>query len=69
MNKRTARLKEIMAEHELNAPAVGRLLDRSAQTVRIWRCEAKIIPEHTLAVLEQKVASGEHLKDAAGGAA
>ena len=53
-----------MEQHKLNAPAVGRLLDRSAQTVRMWRCESKIIPEHTLTVLELKVKSGEHLVQA-----
>lgn len=51
-----------MTQYRLNAPDVGALLDRSAQTVRMWRCESKIIPEHTLTVLELKVKSGTHLK-------
>lgn len=53
-----------MEQHKLNAPAVGRLLDRSAQTVRMWRCESKIIPDHTLTALELKVKNGEHLTEA-----
>lgn len=56
MNERTARLHEIMRTRRLNSPDVGEMLGRSSQTVRMWRCESKIIPEHTLLALEQAVA-------------
>lgn len=61
---RTVQLDALMNENKLDAVDVGRLLARSAQTVRMWRCESKIIPEHTLTVLELKIKSGKHLEKA-----
>jgi len=54
---RTKRLREIMEEHSLNAPAVGKILDRSPQTVRSWRCayEERAIPATSLKLLELAV--------------
>lgn len=54
MQNRTDRLREIMAEKKLSADDVARLLNRTANTVRIWRCkdQRRIIPDHSLALLE-----------------
>jgi transcriptional regulator with XRE-family HTH domain len=57
LDPRTARLFEIMEKNKLSLRDVGKLVGRSEQTVRIWRCEAKIIPLHTLAFLETQVDS------------
>ena len=58
MTDRTTRLKDLMVEHKVTPQQVGKLLDRSTQTVRSWRCqwEARTIPPHVLAVLEMKLA-------------
>ena len=52
MHIRTKKLRALMAEHDMYSSDIGRLLERSAQTVRSWRCGARIIPQHTLALLE-----------------
>lgn len=56
--ERTKRLREIMRKHKLKAADVGRILDRSAQTVRSWRCayEERAIPATSLRLLELEVA-------------
>lgn len=56
-NPRTVRLREIMAEHNLKSPAIGLMLNRSKQTVRLWKCEEKVIPDHMLQLLEVKIAA------------
>lgn len=57
MTNRTEQLRELMAEHGLSAAQVGSLLDRSEQTVFIWRCASKgrTIPAHSLELLKSKV--------------
>ena len=57
MNERTQRLKTIMRKHRLKPEQVGKLLNRSTMTVRIWCCEtdsSKTIPDHSLQLLELK---------------
>lgn len=55
-NERTRRLHELMREHELRSTDVADLVGRSSQTVRLWRCESKIIPSHALIALEFAIA-------------
>jgi plasmid maintenance system antidote protein VapI len=55
-DQRTERLFKVMESANLSTHDVADILGRSDQTVRIWRCEAKIIPEHTLHFLETHVA-------------
>jgi phosphoribosylformylglycinamidine (FGAM) synthase-like enzyme len=52
--KRTERLREIMAQHKLSAADVGEILDRQAQTVRSWSSKYvhRAIPQHALTALE-----------------
>jgi hypothetical protein len=62
MNARTAELRQLMRTHQLTAREAGKLIGRTAQTVRNWRCrtdDARTIPEHTLAVLKQRIAERE----------
>jgi hypothetical protein len=56
---RTEQLRQIMAIHKLTAPAVGKILDRSPQTVRSWRCkyDQREIPATLLRLLELEVAA------------
>lgn len=56
--ERTERLRQIMARHKLSAQAVGDILDRSAQTVRGWRCkyDKRAIPVNELKLLELTLA-------------
>lgn len=58
MNQRTARLRALMTTHKLKAADVGDILDRTAQTVRVWRSEyeARTIPADALKVLEMTLA-------------
>lgn len=58
MNPRTKRLRELMAAHKLDAAAVGKILDRTAQTVRVWRSrwDERTIPADALKVLELTLA-------------
>jgi D-alanyl-D-alanine carboxypeptidase len=58
MNARTKRLRELMAAHKLDAAAVGVILGRTAQTVRVWRSkyDARTIPADALKVLELTLA-------------
>lgn len=57
--ERTERLREVMRTNKLNAPAVGKLLNRSAQTVRSWRStyDKRAIPALALELLEVKLAA------------
>lgn len=54
MNERTARLRALMAAHKLKAADVAAMLDRTPQTVRVWRSayDARTIPAHALKLLE-----------------
>lgn len=69
MNKdqRTEQLRAIMVRHKLNAPAVAKMLKRSAQTVRSWTCanDQRAIPEHMLDLLNSKLpAQGAKIEQA-----
>lgn len=56
--KRAKRLREIMTAHNLDAQAVGKMLGRSPQTVRVWRCRnpSRPIPTNELRLLEKLAA-------------
>lgn len=58
MKTRKERLRELMTQHKLTARQVGEMLNRSRQTVLCWRSkwEAREIPEHSLELLEIKLA-------------
>lgn len=62
MHERTERLINIMTEHNLSCRDVGTILDRTEQTVSIWRCSHKpgqrVIPGYLLELLEFKLAQG-----------
>lgn len=53
-SERRERLLAIMQEHKLKGPDVGAILDRTAQTVRVWRSrhEERTIPVDALKLLE-----------------
>lgn len=57
MQDRTARLNALMKAHGLSPAAVGQILGRSAQTVRVWRCkwDGRVIPDMALALLEKSI--------------
>ncbi|AWM87353.1 hypothetical protein [Microvirga sp. 17 mud 1-3] len=56
MNKRTKRLHQLMARHELNADQVAALLGRASTTVAMWRVgKPRTIPAHMLQLLEMKL--------------
>jgi transcriptional regulator with XRE-family HTH domain len=53
MDNRTARLRQLMQRHNLSAADVAEILGRTAQTVRVWRCDnEQTIPADALRVLE-----------------
>ncbi len=56
MTNRTQQLCQLMTERNLSAEDVAKLLNRSVQTVYMWRCESsgRDIPEHTLELLRAK---------------
>lgn len=56
MTNRTEQLHQLMLAHGLSIEKVGELLNRSQQTVRIWRCkdDKRQIPEHALELLKAK---------------
>jgi transcriptional regulator with XRE-family HTH domain len=59
----TQRLRELMTEHSLSPEAVAKLLGRSAQTVREWRCaNANNISDNNLELLEFKLKCGRGQK-------
>ena len=54
----TVKLKALMSKHNLRAPDVAKILKRSDQTVREWRCSnANDIPDSLLELLELRLAS------------
>lgn len=59
MNERTKELIALMQEHNLSAADVGALINKSAQTVRVYRCksEDKIIRPNDLELLKFKLAT------------
>lgn len=59
MHKRTKKLHQLMAKHQLTPEDVAKILNRSATTVRIWRVKdgERVIPEDALFRLETKMAS------------
>lgn len=59
MHERTERLRALMDAHKLTAAEVGEILGRTAQTVRVWRCnhEARTIPSDALRVLQFTLAA------------
>lgn len=59
MTSRTERLNSLMRDHKLTARQVGELLNRTPHTVRVWRSRTKdrVIPAHTLEVLELRLAA------------
>ena len=59
MNKRTQKLRALMKQNMLKAKDVAEITGRTITTVRIWRCKSseRIIPEHTLRLLEHEVAA------------
>jgi hypothetical protein len=66
-NKRTEQLLKLMDEYNLNAPAVGRILGRTGQTVRSWRTASdRTIPDYLLRLLKHELARGNRGKDKTG---
>jgi DNA-binding transcriptional regulator YiaG len=59
MCDRTEKLRALMSEHALSADDVAKILNRSAHTVRVWRCkyEARAIPPDALRLLEMTLAA------------
>lgn len=60
MDDRTARLIQLMQQHQLTDEQVGHLLGRKRMTVRIWRAaganKVRTIPANELQLLEFKLA-------------
>lgn len=53
MLSNTEQLKTIMKNYDLSISQVAKLLRRSEQTVRTWRCKYKTeIPDHMLEALQ-----------------
>jgi hypothetical protein len=54
MDHRTETLRKLMSAHKLDCAAVGEILGRTAQTVRVWRCryDQRTIPSDALKVLQ-----------------
>ena len=56
-SKNTQRLRDLMAKYDTSAAQVGKLLNRSAQTVRVWRSKnPQDINDTLLELLEFKLA-------------
>lgn len=57
MDKNTKKLHALMRRHNLNAPAVAKLLGRKPNTVRVWRVEntTRPIPDDALQLLELRL--------------
>lgn len=58
-HERTQRLRTLMRKHKLSAADVGRMLDRTPQTVRNWACANpdRVIPKTDLRLLELECAT------------
>jgi hypothetical protein len=58
MHNQTQKLIDLMQKHKLKAADVGRILGKSPQTVRGWRCDnaVRIIPANELRLLELELA-------------
>jgi len=55
-SKNTEKLRQIMQRHALTSHQVAEILNRSCQTVRIWRCvNTQDIPDSLLELLELKL--------------
>lgn len=55
MHERTQRLHQLMKQHGLKPADVAKMMNRSTETVRIWRVKAsdnRVIPADALQVLE-----------------
>lgn len=61
MHANTEQLRGLMDAHKLKTKDVAEQLDRSEQTVRIWRMEngPRVIPDHMLQLLRLKLESSE----------
>jgi hypothetical protein len=57
MHERTEQLRQLMQSNNLSCAEVGKLLGKSPQTVRIWRCHSdnKVISQELLQLLRYKV--------------
>jgi hypothetical protein len=63
MHERTKKLIDLMAEHQLKAADVAKILGRNANTVRVWRCSnSQIIPADALRLLEMTLLHGKDAK-------
>ncbi|MDX0622852.1 hypothetical protein GOD54_23420 [Sinorhizobium medicae] len=58
----TQRLKELMSANNLRIADVARILGRSKQTVKEWRCaNARTISSNNLKLLEHEIAAREEV--------
>jgi hypothetical protein len=60
MDKNTKRLHTLMKKHKLSCKQVGEILDRATMTIRIWRTGSRIIPSHSLKLLEHELVARGH---------
>lgn len=60
VRERTRALRDLMRAHRLKAADVGRILNKSPTTVRIWasRYDARSIPENELRLLRFELGQG-----------
>lgn len=59
-NANSQRLKELMSEHNLRIADVAKLLGRSKQTVKEWRCtNGRNINDNNLKLLALEIAARE----------
>lgn len=56
MDRKTLRVRELAAEHNLHLAELGALLGRTRRTARAWMSGARVIPDHALALLEIRLA-------------
>lgn len=56
MKPNRIKLKQLMAQHDLNCIAVSKLLGVKPDTVRVWRCNSgHDVPSNTLELLTLKL--------------
>lgn len=60
MSTNRERLIKLMTDNNLSCPDVGRMLNRKAHTVKLWRCSDNI-SDHTLELLEFKIAQARRV--------